>query len=94
MCIRDSIYCVIFFQAEDGIRDPLWSRGLGDVYKRQVYMGSKSRRKSTTSKKCKSNFPVGELSKQRATSGVPFEIKGICTLKKRLQRLKNKVSLA
>ena len=24
-----------FFQAEDGIRDPLWSRGLGDVYKRQ-----------------------------------------------------------
>ncbi len=22
-----------FFQAEDGIRDPLWSRGLGDVYK-------------------------------------------------------------
>ena len=26
---------VFFFQAEDGIRDPLWSRGLGDVYKRQ-----------------------------------------------------------
>ena len=25
-----------FFQAEDGIRDPLWSRGLGDVYKRQI----------------------------------------------------------
>ena len=25
-----------FFQAEDGIRDPLWSRGLGDVYKRQM----------------------------------------------------------
>ena len=23
-------------QAEDGIRDPLWSRGLGDVYKRQL----------------------------------------------------------
>ena len=23
-------------QAEDGIRDPLWSRGLGDVYKRQI----------------------------------------------------------
>ena len=22
-------------QAEDGIRDPDWSRGLGDVYKRQ-----------------------------------------------------------
>ncbi len=26
---------VFFFQAEDGIRDVLGSRGLGDVYKRQ-----------------------------------------------------------
>ena len=26
----------IFFQAEDGIRDAQESRGLGDVYKRQV----------------------------------------------------------
>mgnify|MGYP003380553345 CR=1 FL=1 len=37
-CIRDSIYCVFsffFFQAEDGIRDLVRSRGLGDVYKRQ-----------------------------------------------------------
>ncbi len=25
---------IFFFQAEDGIRDPLWSRELGDVYKR------------------------------------------------------------
>ncbi len=25
-----------FFQAEDGIRDPLWSRGLGDVYEGQA----------------------------------------------------------
>ena len=25
----------VFFQAEDGIRDPEMSRGLGDVYKRQ-----------------------------------------------------------
>ncbi len=28
-----------FFQAEDGIRDCLLSRGLGDVYKRQDYKG-------------------------------------------------------
>ena len=28
-------YC-FFFQAEDGIRDLVRSRGLGDVYKRQV----------------------------------------------------------
>ena len=28
---------MFFFQAEDGIRDLVRSRGLGDVYKRQVY---------------------------------------------------------
>ena len=28
--------CVFFFQAEDGIRDLVRSRGLGDVYKRQL----------------------------------------------------------
>ena len=27
-----------FFQAEDGIRDVERSRGLGDVYKRQIYI--------------------------------------------------------
>ena len=27
---------MLFFQAEDGIRDAQESRGLGDVYKRQV----------------------------------------------------------
>ena len=30
------LYVVVFFQAEDGIRDLVRSRGLGDVYKRQV----------------------------------------------------------
>ena len=35
---EDSIaYIVFFFQAEDGIRDLVRSRGLGDVYKRQAY---------------------------------------------------------
>ena len=29
------IVCVLFCQAEDGIRDLVRSRGLGDVYKRQ-----------------------------------------------------------
>jgi len=29
-----------FFQAEDGIRDLVRSRGLGDVYKRQVIIGT------------------------------------------------------
>ena len=38
MYIVKSIYvfwCLFFFQAEDGIRDLVRSRGLGDVYKRQ-----------------------------------------------------------
>ena len=30
------VWCLFFFQAEDGIRDLVRSRGLGDVYKRQV----------------------------------------------------------
>ena len=29
---------LFFFQAEDGIRDLVRSRGLGDVYKRQAYV--------------------------------------------------------
>eukprot|EP00657_Telonema_sp_P-1_P010139 TRINITY_DN4437_c0_g1_i1.p1 TRINITY_DN4437_c0_g1~~TRINITY_DN4437_c0_g1_i1.p1 ORF type:complete len:154 (+),score=47.73 TRINITY_DN4437_c0_g1_i1:35-496(+) len=33
-----SILGVFFFQAEDGIRDLVRSRGLGDVYKRQWYI--------------------------------------------------------
>ena len=32
---------VFFFQAEDGIRDLVRSRGLGDVYKRQAKSGAR-----------------------------------------------------
>ena len=34
---------IFFFQAEDGIRDRVRSRGLGDVYKRQVTSASDCR---------------------------------------------------
>ena len=34
--------CVFFFQAEDGIRDLVRSRGLGDVYKRQALCGERT----------------------------------------------------
>mgnify|MGYP003380787301 CR=1 FL=1 len=34
-CLQCGV-CCFFFQAEDGIRDLVRSRGLGDVYKRQV----------------------------------------------------------
>ena len=33
----DACAVIFFFQAEDGIRDLVRSRGLGDVYKRQEY---------------------------------------------------------
>ena len=37
--VEADVFCVcvffLFFQAEDGIRDLVRSRGLGDVYKRQ-----------------------------------------------------------
>ncbi len=39
MCYMLSVVLFFFFQAEDGIRDCLLSRGLGDVYKRQDYWG-------------------------------------------------------
>ena len=35
-----------FFQAEDGIRDLVRSRGLGDVYKRQLQRRSRTLRES------------------------------------------------
>ena len=39
VCFYFFFFClfVFFFQAEDGIRDLVRSRGLGDVYKRQVH---------------------------------------------------------
>ena len=33
--VESSMLVIFFFQAEDGIRDLVRSRGLGDVYKRQ-----------------------------------------------------------
>ena len=35
-CFVFFLFCLFFFQAEDGIRDLVRSRGLGDVYKRQL----------------------------------------------------------
>mgnify|MGYP003380620896 CR=1 FL=1 len=36
LCVCVCVCVFVFFQAEDGIRDLVRSRGLGDVYKRQV----------------------------------------------------------
>ena len=35
-CTFRYVVLFFFFQAEDGIRDLVRSRGLGDVYKRQI----------------------------------------------------------
>eukprot|EP00828_Plagiopyla_frontata_P043776 TRINITY_DN695_c0_g1_i1.p1 TRINITY_DN695_c0_g1~~TRINITY_DN695_c0_g1_i1.p1 ORF type:complete len:179 (-),score=53.35 TRINITY_DN695_c0_g1_i1:69-605(-) len=43
LCVQNVFQLFFFFQAEDGIRDFCLSRGLGDVYKRQInaeYMGT------------------------------------------------------
>ena len=34
--VSQQLHTIFFFQAEDGIRDFCLSRGLGDVYKRQL----------------------------------------------------------
>ena len=49
------LYCLVvlsvvfFFQAEDGIRDLVRSRGLGDVYKRQDISGALCQRSQGSS---------------------------------------------
>mgnify|MGYP003381616289 CR=1 FL=1 len=45
--VEDSTACVFFFQAEDGIRDLVRSRGLGDVYKRQAYRSPRNNNRLT-----------------------------------------------
>ena len=40
VCVLLCVCVFFFFQAEDGIRDLVRSRGLGDVYKRQIQICS------------------------------------------------------
>ena len=44
-----------FFQAEDGIRDRSPSRGLGDVYKRQVYFDARAKLHLQNYLKCRTD---------------------------------------
>ena len=58
------LLCVVFFfffQAEDGIRDLVRSRGLGDVYKRQVhtYSGYENKVKTNLEKRV-DNMNMGD----------------------------------
>ena len=66
VCGMRMMYCLFFFfQAEDGIRDLVRSRGLGDVYKRQVLGGNPSilhsPRSGTRVIKCRT---LGRMSKR------------------------------
>ena len=60
--VSDNIICLVFFfQAEDGIRDLVRSRGLGDVYKRQVIvMLEMTLVKPRTGKNDRKPEPAGE----------------------------------
>ena len=61
-----------FFQAEDGIRDLVRSRGLGDVYKRQ---------ETWSSPIPKGRDRVGLIRWHRRQSGVdPLELRSLCLL--------------
>ena len=44
-----------FFQAEDGIRDLVRSRGLGDVYKRQAPFSARAMKRSAPAQSKRSN---------------------------------------
>ena len=56
-----------FFQAEDGIRDLVRSRGLGDVYKRQaIFYAQDSSRCSLSHKQVESHLRQPQLRQRRA----------------------------
>ena len=65
--IRVTVFYVFFFQAEDGIRDLVRSRGLGDVYKRQDYPG-----KYNVEKIKQSGFIAQEVEQAAEASGYSF----------------------
>ncbi len=52
------VYIYFFFQAEDGIRDLVRSRGLGVVYKRQVYDFTSRINLRAANKRCVENLTL------------------------------------
>ena len=67
------ICVVVFFQAEDGIRDLVRSRGLGDVYKRQCWWWPRAPATSAwarpNSTHCRRPSPMLVASGRRLSSG-------------------------
>ena len=69
MTVSDVVQVCFFFQAEDGIRDLVRSRGLGDVYKRQVEERNGSTR-SATYHRSSASPTRANVSAKRAVSGL------------------------
>ena len=61
-------YMFFFFQAEDGIRDLVRSRGLGDVYKRQNLINSKEKKGFIL--KDGIPFPANSLAEHKYLTGI------------------------
>ena len=58
LCLMTFLFLCFFFQAEDGIRDLVRSRGLGDVYKRQQWGCRRVRSTRGPALRCDSTCPV------------------------------------
>ena len=61
-----------FFQAEDGIRDLVRSRGLGDVYKRQVYQRAQARQQNLIMDKLKKRGRMDQSAEEKALEPVSY----------------------
>ena len=68
------MYFSFFFQAEDGIRDCLLSRGLGDVYKRQTYIVPMSNNESRVSSASSMDSDVIEKPHEKENSLTETEL--------------------
>ena len=74
------LFIVFFFQAEDGIRDPVRSRGLGDVYKRQggAYDISLAKEHRLT---IAATFTSNSFTNDQYTGGLEYGFKNIFMLR-------------
>ena len=59
--IECSLGVIVFFQAEDGIRDLVRSRGLGDVYKRQIVIFTHNMQQAARVSDYTAFFYLGDL---------------------------------
>ena len=68
LCVVCFLFCFFLFQAEDGIRDLVRSRGLGDVYKRQL-MACLVIRGMPLRRRARARAPWGRRASARAIPG-------------------------